>query len=471
VTSTTAPDARPDGDVSTTSFLDLGVSEAMARKLDALGITSPFPIQVATLPDAMAGRDVSGRAPTGSGKTLAFSLPIATHVERGKPGRPRALILVPTRELASQVRDTLVPLAEQRQRRVMTIYGGTNIRTDQQRLRKGADIVVATPGRLADLIQRRDINLGDVDLVVIDEADRMADMGFLPEVKRLLDATSPNRQTLLFSATLDGDVDVLVKRYQKDPVRHEVHTPEEDIGDVRHVFFAAERGERRKLTGKVVRDRGQAIVFTRTKHGADRLAKQLAQDGIRTAAIHGNRSQGQRERALAGFHSGSVHALIATDVAARGIHVDNVAVVVHHDLPATDKDYVHRSGRTGRAGATGLVVTFVAEEQFKDLDDIQRSLEMPRGVHATDMSVLDASVIPSPTLPAGIREDRGTRPGGGKKGGNKGGSGAQRNNNRSRGGGGGGQARSQSNRTGRGKGGARTHRGSGNQGSTQRAGH
>jgi superfamily II DNA/RNA helicase len=471
VTSTTAPDARTDGDASTTSFLDLGVSEAMARKLDALGITSPFPIQVATLPDAMAGRDVSGRAPTGSGKTLAFSLPIATHVERGKPGRPRALILVPTRELASQVRDTLVPLAEQRQRRVMTIYGGTNIRTDQQRLRKGADIVVATPGRLADLIQRRDINLGDVDLVVIDEADRMADMGFLPEVKRLLDATSPDRQTLLFSATLDGDVDVLVKRYQKDPVRHEVHTPEEDIGDVRHVFFAAERGERRKLTGKVVRDRGQAIVFTRTKHGADRLAKQLAQDGIKTAAIHGNRSQGQRERALAGFHSGSVHALIATDVAARGIHVDNVAVVVHHDLPATDKDYVHRSGRTGRAGATGLVVTFVAQEQFKDLDDIQRSLEMPRGVHTTDMAVLDASVIPSPTLPAGIREDRGSRPGGGNKGGNRGGGGGQRNNNRSRGGGGGGgQARSQSNGTGRGKGGARTHRGSGNQGSTQRAG-
>jgi superfamily II DNA/RNA helicase len=464
LTRTTAPDARTDGAAPTTSFHDLGVSTPMVRKLDALGITSPFPIQVATLPDAMAGRDVSGRAPTGSGKTLAFSLPIATHVERGKPGRPRALILVPTRELASQVRDTLVPLAEQRQRRVMTIYGGTNIRTDQQRLRKGADIVVATPGRLADLIQRRDIALGDVDLVVIDEADRMADMGFLPEVKRLLDATSPDRQTLLFSATLDGDVDVLVKRYQKDPVRHEVYTPEEEIGDVRHVFFAAERGERRKLTGKVVRDRGQAIVFTRTKHGADRLAKQLAQDGIKTAAIHGNRSQGQRERALAGFHSGSVHALIATDVAARGIHVDNVAVVVHHDLPATEKDYVHRSGRTGRAGATGLVVTFVAAEQFKDLDDIQRSLEMPRGVHATDMAVLDAPVIPSPTLPAGTREDRGTRPGG--KG--KGGGGGQRNGNRAPGGGGG-QARSHDHGSKRGKGGARTTRGSGNPGSSRRA--
>jgi superfamily II DNA/RNA helicase len=378
-------------------FADLGVPAAMVGKLERLGLHTPFPIQAAALPDAMAGRDVSGRAPTGSGKTLAFSLPIATRVGRGQPGRPRALVLVPTRELASQVRDTLVPLAEQRQRRVMTIYGGTSIRQDQQRLAKGVDIVVATPGRLADLIRRRDLTLADVDLVVLDEADRMADMGFLPEVKRLLDSTSVERQTLLFSATLDGDVDVLVKRYQRDPVRHEVHTPEEEAGEVRHVFLPAERPERRHLTARIVRDRGPSIVFTRTKHGADRLAKQLAQDGIRTAAIHGNRSQGQRERALAQFTSGQVTTLVATDIAARGIHVDDVAVVVHHDLPATDKDYVHRSGRTGRAGANGLVVSLVGVEQLGDLDAIQRSLAMPRGLHALETDVAELEHLSAPT--------------------------------------------------------------------------
>jgi superfamily II DNA/RNA helicase len=398
-TRTPARTPHPAGQPST--FAELGVPAALVRRLDTLGLTRPFPIQTATLPDAMAGRDVCGRAPTGSGKTLAFSLPLAAHVGRGTPHRPRGLVLVPTRELAAQVHDTLVPLAEQRQRRVATIYGGTSIRRDQQRLRTGVDIVVATPGRLADLIQRRDISLGDVDLVVLDEADRMADMGFLPEVKRLLDATSPDRQTLLFSATLDGDVDVLVRRYQTDPVRHEVAVPEEEHGEVRHVFLAAERPERRRLTGDIVRDRGRAIVFTRTKHGADRLAKQLAQDGISTAAIHGNRSQNQRERALHRFHRGEVTALIATDVAARGIHVDDVAVVVHHDLPATDKDYVHRSGRTGRAGADGIVVCLVGDEQRGDADAIQRSLGLPRGLHRQDLALLDIEVLPAPTASTG----------------------------------------------------------------------
>jgi superfamily II DNA/RNA helicase len=382
--------------VTSTTFRDLGVPAGLASTLQRLGMTEPFPIQTLTLPDALAGRDISGRAPTGSGKTLAFALPIAHRVARGKPGRPRALVLVPTRELASQVRDTLVPLAEANQRTVATFYGGTNIRKDQQQLRRGVDVAVATPGRLADLVKRRDIDLRDVDLVVIDEADRMADMGFLPEVKRLLDTTSPQRQTLLFSATLDGDVDVLVKRYQRDPVRHEFQALEETKGDVRHVFFAADRPARRKLTADIVRDRGPAIVFTRTKHGADRLAKQLTQDGISTAAIHGNRSQSQREHALQRFADGKVTALIATDVAARGIHVDDVALVLHHDLPATDKDYVHRSGRTGRAGATGLVVSFVGDDQMKDLDDIQKLLELPRGIHALDLGMLDAEHLPQP---------------------------------------------------------------------------
>jgi superfamily II DNA/RNA helicase len=377
------------------SFADLGVPADLVDVLARLDRTTPFPIQLAALPDALKGRDVAGRAPTGSGKTLAFGLPLALRTGRGRPGRPRALVLVPTRELASQVAETLLPLAERRQRRVATVYGGTDIRRDQRRLRDGVDIVVATPGRLADLVQRRDIILADVDLVVIDEADRMADMGFLPEVIRLLDRTSDDRQTLLFSATLDGDVDVLVRRYQRDPVRHEVELPEAERGDVRHVFFQAERPDRRRLTGDIVRERGPAIVFTRTKHGADRLAKQLAQDGIRTAAIHGNRSQGQRERALAAFHQGRVTTLVATDVAARGIHVDGVAVVVHHDLPATDKDYVHRSGRTGRAGNRGLVVTLVGGEQRADAEAIQRQLGLSHGLHPRDLRLLDTAEPPA----------------------------------------------------------------------------
>jgi superfamily II DNA/RNA helicase len=242
-------------------------------------------------------------------------------------------------------------------------------------------------------------------------------MGFLPAVRRLLDSTATDRQTLLYSATLDGDVDILVRRYQTDPVRHEVAVPEEQVGDVRHVFLSAERPERRHLTARIVRDRGPSIVFTRTKHGADRLAKQLAADGISTAAIHGNRSQGQRERALERFHRGQVTALIATDVAARGIHVDDVAVVVHHDLPATDKDYVHRSGRTGRAGAEGLVVTLVGQEQLRDLDTIQRSLSLPRGVHdlgshPNGLALLDAAELPAPVPVAGSARSAPTRSGG-----------------------------------------------------------
>jgi superfamily II DNA/RNA helicase len=387
---------NPPRPTSTVGFGDLGVPADLVAVLARLGRTTPFPIQVAALPDALHGRDVAGRAPTGSGKTLAFGLPLATRTGRGEPGRPRALVLVPTRELAAQVRETVQPLAASRRRRVATLYGGTDIRRDQRRLREGIDIVVATPGRLADLVQRRDVALGDVDLVVIDEADRMADMGFLPEVIRLLDRTAEDRQTLLFSATLDGDVDVLVRRYQRDPVRHEVELPDDERGDVRHVFFQAERPDRRRLTGDIVRDRGPAIVFTRTKHGADRLAKQLAQDGIRTAAIHGNRSQGQRERALAAFHEGQVTTLVATDVAARGIHVDGVAVVVHHDLPATEKDYVHRSGRTGRAGNQGLVVTLVGDEQRADAEAIQRGLGLAHGLHARDLRLLDAAELPAP---------------------------------------------------------------------------
>ena len=399
----------------TGTFSDLGVPEDLVRVLHANGVTTPFPIQSATLRDAIAGRDVCGRAPTGSGKTLAFAIPAIIRSEKAQPKRPRALVLVPTRELAAQVRDTIAPLARVRSRRVATVYGGTNIRTDQKLLRQGVDILVATPGRLADLIQRRDCNLGDVGLVILDEADRMADMGFLPEVRRLLDATSPRRQTLLFSATLDGDVDTLIRHYQTNPVRHAVAEEPEAEGDVRHMFWPADRDQRRSLTGDIVRRIGPAIVFTRTKHGADRLARQLATDGVTTAAIHGNRTQGQRERALAQFRDGKVAALVATDVAARGIHIDDVGVVVHFDLPGSDKDYIHRSGRTGRAGATGLVVTLVDDSQHKDRADIQKSVGLPIGMNAIDLEDFDGSFMAdAPTRRSGGPNRSGPNRGGGR---------------------------------------------------------
>lgn len=389
-------DAETDGP---NGFADLGVPADLVALLIALDRAIPFPVQQMTLVDAVAGRDLCVKAPTGSGKTLAFSLPVVLRCSRAEPKRPTALILAPTRELAAQIRDTIAPLASTRGRRVATVYGGTNIGRDQTQLRRGVDILVATPGRLADLVERRDVDLSDVTIVVIDEADRMADMGFLPEVVRLLDRTSESRQTLLFSATLDGDVDTLIRRYQHDPVRHTVEVEPASIGDVRHIFWAAERDARRQLIGDIVRRVDPAIVFTRTKHGADRLVKQLLQDGIAAAPIHGNRSQSQRERALESFRSGHVTTLVATDVAARGIHVDDVAVVVHYDLPGSDKDYQHRSGRTGRAGARGLVVAFVDGSQHKDTAAIQRSMDLEPGLHDIDLALLQADGQPPITQP------------------------------------------------------------------------
>lgn len=418
----------------TTSFSELGVSAELCARLAELGFTTPFPIQRLTLLDALAGRDICGEAPTGSGKTLAFALPVAMTVGRGTLGRPRALLLVPTRELASQVRRTLDPLLQVTGGRAVSLYGGTSITKDLQRLRSRVDVVVATPGRLEDLIQRGAIDLGDVDLVVVDEADRMADMGFLPAVRRLLDATATDRRTLLFSATLDGDIDVLVRRYQRNPVKHRFAVPQEDRGDVRHVFWPAERPERRALAHRILARSGPAIVFTRTKHGADRLAKQLRQDGVSTAAIHGNRSQRQREDALARFSSGRVQALIATDVAARGIHVDDVDLVLHYDQPATEKDYVHRSGRTGRAGALGLVVSLVGGEEARDVHQLQRTLDLPTGLHELDLDLLAAEVLPDPRPVAatdrpatgGTRRTSTTTGGGQHRGGKDGGSGTPR---------------------------------------------
>jgi len=370
------------------TFADLGVPAPIVATLTDHGIDAPFPIQAMTLPDALAGRDLCGKAPTGSGKTIAFGIPLVANIGQADPRRPKGLVLVPTRELASQVRDELLMLAGPRGRRVEAFYGGNGFGTQLNALRRGVDIAVACPGRLMDLVNRGDIKLDEVEFVVIDEADRMADMGFLPEVRKLLDLTPASRQTLLFSATLDGDIDVLVRHYQRNPARHELAKDPEDGARVTHLFWNVSRDDRIKQCAKVISSSGPTIVFCRTKRGADRVARQLDQSGLRTAAIHGDRSQSQRERALEAFHRGQIDALIATDVAARGIHVDGVCAVVHLDPPADEKDYVHRSGRTGRAGAEGIVVTFVAPELRKDVTRMQKILKMPTGITSPDESQL-----------------------------------------------------------------------------------
>ncbi len=369
------------------SFSALGVPADLAGRLQGKGIAEPFAIQTVTIPDALAGRDICGRAPTGSGKTLAFGIPLVARVGKARSRRPRGLVLVPTRELAAQVRRELTALAGARGRSVLAIHGGVGFGPQIDGLRSGADIVVACPGRLADLVDKGEARLDEVDLVVIDEADRMADMGFLPEVRRLLDQVSPERQTLLFSATLDGDVDTLVRRYQRNPARHDV-TSDDDTAQSKHIFWRSEGADRVALTADVVKAEWPALVFCRTKRGADRLAGQLSRAGVTSAALHGDRTQGQRTRALAQFSSGRVQALVATDVAARGIHVDNVACVVHFDPPADEKDYVHRSGRTGRAGASGTVVSLVGRSQANVVRRIQVRLGLPQGLAEADLANL-----------------------------------------------------------------------------------
>jgi len=358
------------------TFGALGVAEDLCARLTRDGRTEPFPIQGCAIPPALSGKDVCGRAPTGSGKTLGFGLPIVQRVARAHPGRPRALVLAPTRELAAQIETELRPLLAIRKRRSAAFYGGVGFGPQLKALRRGVDVAVGCPGRVADLVRRGDLELSDVDIVVIDEADRMADMGFLPEVRRLLDRVQPKRQTLLFSATLDGDVDVLVRNYQRDPVRCDVAPPERD-GRTVHRFVETMREERVNLTRDLVVEHGSTVVFCRTKRGVDKVARQLKNAGVSSAAIHGDRSQAQRQRALAAFQAGKVQALVATDVAARGIHVDDVGCVVHFDIPADAKDYLHRSGRTGRAGAAGVVVAFVMDDNHAKARELQRALGMP----------------------------------------------------------------------------------------------
>ena len=352
------------------SFIELGVPAKFADKLTARGITTPFEIQAAALPDGLAGHDVCGEAPTGSGKTIAFGLVLAVRLQKSKPGQPGGLVLVPTRELAIQVAKEIGLLCEGTDLRVASVYGGAGYGPQVKAVR-GASIIVATPGRLEDLLERRDMSLSAVTIAVLDEADRMSDMGFLPAVRRLLRALPKQRQVMLFSATLDGDISQVVKEFQHEPKRHESHS-DADEPDIDHKFWMVRRNDRVETIAQLVNHYERIILFCRTKHGCDRLAKQLDNAGVRSSIIHGNKSQAQRERSLEEFRRGRSNALVATDVAARGIHIDDVPCVVHFDPPADHKDYVHRSGRTGRAGSKGVVISLVESSQKRTVNKLAR---------------------------------------------------------------------------------------------------
>jgi ATP-dependent RNA helicase RhlE len=359
------------------TFADLGVSEVVASELAKREITQPFAVQKMVLPDVLAGHDVLAQSPTGSGKTLAFGIPMIERLH-GTNVRPSALVLAPTRELASQIVDDLRDIAHARALSIAAVYGGAGI-VKQARLAARAHILVATPGRLLDLIDRRDVSLDRVRLLVLDEADRMLDMGFKPVVDRIVKMCARERQTLLFSATLQGEVGKVAKAYTTDPRRHEHAHSEERKGDVEHRFVTvSHEGKVARLVSELNSDRGLTLVFVRTKRGADRLVKRLAQSNVQAVAMHGDKSQSQREKALARFESGAVDTLVATDVAARGIDVAGITHVINFDIPGSREDYVHRIGRTARAGASGTGVTFVVHDQARELVSMVRDLGLHR---------------------------------------------------------------------------------------------
>jgi len=367
-------------------FAELGLPKSLVQALGRAGITTPFPVQAATIPDALTGRDVLGRAATGAGKTLAYGLPMIARLEgqKGRPRRPLGLVLVPTRELAMQVCDSLAPLAQARDLSLRLVAGGLPISKQLQGLIRGTDIVVATPGRLVDLIERRACDLSDVQVTVLDEADHMADLGFLPVVRQLLDRTPAGGQRLLFSATLDGDVASLVSQYLTDPAIKALASSRATIDTMDHHVFRVPAGHKWLLITQIAAREGRTILFVRTKFGADRLAGNLNRAGVAASALHGGRSQFERTQALNGFKNGSVGVLVATDVAARGIHVDDVSLVLHVDPPADSKDYLHRSGRTARAGESGLVVSIVTPNDERAV----RSLMAGAGVQPEQRDML-----------------------------------------------------------------------------------
>ena len=368
------------------TFAELGVPENICRSLENKGILKPFEIQKLTITDGLEGHDICGRAPTGSGKTIAFGIPLIANSKRGEPKHPGSLILAPTRELAEQIFSELRTFAGKT--KIGVVYGGVGYGNQIKSLKQGIDILVACPGRLEDLIEQGFVNLSNVNHVVLDEADRMADMGFMPSVRRLLDQTNPERQTFLFSATLDKDVAKLTREYQTNPIRHEIGEETPDIKSAHHLFWKITNANKTEITAEAINAVWPAIIFCRTRHGSDRLAKRLNKLGIHGVTIHGGKSQNQRSRALADFTKGRVQALIATDVAARGIHVDGVASVIHYDPPEDHKAYIHRSGRTARAGQSGVVLSFVAPDQKKKARRLQHKIDIDQPIMEPDIEIL-----------------------------------------------------------------------------------
>ncbi|MFI2105145.1 DEAD/DEAH box helicase [Isoptericola sp. NPDC019693] len=419
------------------TFADFGLPTPVVRQLTEQGITTPFPIQTASLPDTLAGTDVLGRGRTGSGKTLAFSLPVVTRLAtsaaqaaaagrpRRRPGRPRALVLCPTRELANQINATMEPLAKALGLVTTTVFGGVAQSRQVTALNAGVDVLIACPGRLEDLLGQKHLTLDDVEITVLDEADHMADLGFLPGVKRIMDRTPTVGQRLLFSATLDNGVDVLVKRYLKNPVTHSVDEAAAPPPQMTHHILAVSDADAKKhVVHELASGTGRRVLFTRTKHQAKKLAKQLTGAGVPAVDLHGNLGQGARERNLAAFSSGDVKVLVATDIAARGIHVDDVELVVHVDPPAEHKAYLHRSGRTARAGSGGDVVTVMLPEQRGDVRDLTRKAKIdarPQPVAPGDatVSALVGEVAPyvTPPAPAAPQQPQRRKGGGQSQGG------------------------------------------------------
>jgi superfamily II DNA/RNA helicase len=397
--------SQPGASKPGVTFASLGVPAEVAGALASAGITVPFPIQAITLPDALAGRDVLGRGRTGSGKTLAFSIPLVASLAGGHTMacRPRGLVLVPTRELANQVHAAILPLAQAVGLSAMTVFGGSPQSRQVAALRARTDIVVACPGRLADLIEQGHCHLGDVEVTVLDEADHMADLGFLPVVRRLLDATPADGQRMLFSATLDNDVEVLVRRFLHDPARHAAEPATAAPAAMVHHLLTVTPADRMGVLAALAGGKNRSLIFTRTKHSAQRLARQLAAARIPAAELHGNLGQSARERNLASFASGATRVLVATDIAARGIHVDGIDLVIHADPPAEHKAYLHRSGRTARAGASGVVITLQTPPQASDVRALMRKANVtPLTATAHPGSPLLRSIAGEPAEPTAL---------------------------------------------------------------------